>query len=106
MHQAVDHGVGLHPDRDVVQKAGDAVVQGAGAVVDTVSRVTSGMDMASLLALAAALGWASGLRLYAVIFVIGMLGATGLLVLPGGMRRKSRSRLTRRSTPAAASASR
>ena len=79
------HGVGLHPDREAVQKAGDAVVQGAGAVVDTVSRVTSGMDMASLLALAAALGWASGLRLYAVIFVVGMLGATGLLVLPGGL---------------------
>ena len=79
------HTLGLHPDKDAVQKAGDAVAQGAGAVADTVSRVASGMDMASLLALAAALGWASGLRLYAVVFVVGMLGASGLLVLPGAL---------------------
>ena len=34
-----------------------------------------------LLALAAALGWSSGLRLYAVVFLVGMAGATGWLRL-------------------------
>ena len=43
------------------------------------------MDMAQLLALAAALGWASGLRLYAVVFITGMAGWMGWLVLPPGL---------------------
>ena len=38
-----------------------------------------------MLALAAALGWASGFRLYIVVFLVGLLGATGLVVLPGGL---------------------
>lgn len=83
------HSVGLHPDAAAVQQAaqqaGDAVAQGAGAVADTVGRATSGMDMAGLLALAAALGWVSGFRLYVVVFLVGMLGATGLMPLPGGL---------------------
>ena len=79
------HRLGLHPDPDVVRQAGDAVSQGAGAVADTMGRVAAGMDMPGLLALAAALGWASGLRLYAVVFATGLLGATGLVALPGGL---------------------
>jgi hypothetical protein len=43
------------------------------------------MDMPHLLALAAALGWASGLRLYAVVFITGMVGWLGWLPLPPGL---------------------
>lgn len=35
------------------------------------------LDMPALLALAAALGWASGFRLYAVVFLVGMMGVAG-----------------------------
>ncbi len=43
------------------------------------------MDMPALLALAAALGWASGLRLYAVVFMAGWAGSMGWIVLPHGL---------------------
>ncbi len=46
---------------------------------------TQAMDMAQLLALAAALGWASGVRLYAVVFITGMAGWMGWLPLPSGL---------------------
>jgi len=39
-----------------------------------------------LLALAAALGWASGMRLYAVVFLTGMAGALGWVTLPAGLQ--------------------
>jgi hypothetical protein len=39
-----------------------------------------------LLALATALGWASGLRLYAVVFLTGMAGAMGWVPLPAGLQ--------------------
>ena len=39
-----------------------------------------------LLALAAALGWSSGLRLYAVLFLVGVAGATGWMDLPSGLQ--------------------
>jgi hypothetical protein len=39
-----------------------------------------------LLALAAALGWASGFRLYAVVFLVGMAGAAGWMDLPAGLQ--------------------
>jgi hypothetical protein len=39
-----------------------------------------------LVALAAAIGWASGLRLYAVLFVVGGLGYLGFVDLPGGLK--------------------
>ena len=48
--------------------------QGAGA-----------MDMAQLLALAAALGWASGVRLYLAVFITGLAGWMGWLALPQGL---------------------
>jgi hypothetical protein len=41
------------------------------------------MTMASLIGLAAALGFASGIRLYAVLFVIGLVGYMQWLPLPG-----------------------
>lgn len=40
-------------------------------------------DVWQLVAVAAALGWASGLRLYAVLFVVGGLGYLGWIPLPG-----------------------
>lgn len=43
------------------------------------------VNMASLAALAAGLGWASGLRLYALVFVLGALGRWGGVELPGGL---------------------
>lgn len=65
------HRVGLHIDADTAQ----AVAEGA-------ARATQQLDMPGLLALAAALGWASGLRLYAVVFLVGGMGAVGWLQLP------------------------
>lgn len=44
------------------------------------------MEMPTLLALAAALGWASGLRLYAVLFMVGIAGAMGWIPLPHGLQ--------------------
>ncbi|WP_404300496.1 DUF4126 domain-containing protein [Alicycliphilus denitrificans] len=68
------HSVGLHVDAGTAQ----AVAEGA-------ARVTQQLDMPGLLALAAALGWASGLRLYAVVFLVGGMGALGWLALPPGL---------------------
>ena len=39
-------------------------------------------DLVSTIAMAAGLSWASGLRLYAVIFTVGVLGKMGFVVLP------------------------
>jgi hypothetical protein len=44
------------------------------------------LDFAGLLALAAGLGWASGFRLYTTLFVVGMAGRLGWIVLPEGLR--------------------
>ena len=44
------------------------------------------MDTSSLLAIAAALGWASGLRLYAVVFLTGIAGFLGWVELPSGLK--------------------
>lgn len=40
------------------------------------------MDAISTIALAAGLGWASGMRLYATVFVVGLLGKSGYVHLP------------------------
>ena len=39
-----------------------------------------------LLSLAGALGWASGFRLYAVVFLVGAAGALGWMELPAGLQ--------------------
>lgn len=44
------------------------------------------LDTPQLVAIAAALGWASGLRLYAVLFLVGLAGYTGWVDLPSGLR--------------------
>lgn len=69
------HRVGLHVDAGVAQ----GVAAGA-------AQVTQQLDMPALLALAAALGWASGFRLYAVVFLVGGMGALGWLALPAGLQ--------------------
>ena len=43
------------------------------------------LDTPQLLAIAAALGWASGLRLYAVLFLTGIAGYFGWVPLPTGL---------------------
>ena len=44
------------------------------------------LDTTQLVALAAALGWASGLRLYAVLLLTGLVGYAGWVPLPGGLQ--------------------
>ncbi|HEY0822189.1 MAG TPA: DUF4126 domain-containing protein [Ramlibacter sp.] len=44
------------------------------------------VDTPQLLALAAALGWASGFRLYAAVFLTGLAGWMGWLPLPPGLQ--------------------
>lgn len=44
------------------------------------------LDTASLVALAAALGWASGIRLYAVLLAVGLAGWSGWIALPPGLQ--------------------
>jgi len=44
------------------------------------------LDLTHLAAIAAALGWASGLRLYAVVFLTGAAGFMGWVPLPDGLK--------------------
>ncbi len=44
------------------------------------------LDMPQLLALAGAIGWASGVRLYLVVLLTGMAGYFGWMPLPGGLQ--------------------
>ena len=44
------------------------------------------LDTPQLVAIAAALGWASGLRLYAVLFLVGLAGTLGWVSLPAGLQ--------------------
>ena len=44
------------------------------------------LDTPQLLAIAAGLGWASGLRLYAVVFLTGLAGFMGWVDLPSGLK--------------------
>jgi hypothetical protein len=78
------HAIGLHVDPDAAQAVGRAA-DSLGDAAGRLGQAAGQMDMGALLALAAALGWASGLRLYAVVFLVGMLGITGVMPLPGGL---------------------
>ncbi len=46
----------------------------------------SSLDMSQLLALAGAIGWASGIRLYLVVLLTGLAGYLGWIPLPGGLQ--------------------
>jgi Domain of unknown function (DUF4126) len=70
----------------LLQSITAALGMGAGTVGGAVGAVTNKLDMASLMALAAALGWASGFRLYAVVFITGMAGLAGWIPLPDGLK--------------------
>lgn len=48
-------------------------------------RSTMSVEPAHLLAIAAALGWASGLRLYAVLFLVGLAGHLGWIPMTPGL---------------------
>ncbi len=63
----------------------DTLLQLWQSIAGLAHKNTQAMDMAQLLALAAALGWASGLRLYLVVFITGMAGWLGWLPLPAGL---------------------
>lgn len=68
------------------QQAAEAGAQIGGQVAEGVSAAASQLDMTSLLALAAALGWASGFRLYAVVFLVGSMGLADWIPLPEGLQ--------------------
>ncbi|QNP47689.1 DUF4126 domain-containing protein [Diaphorobacter aerolatus] len=68
------HTVGMHVDGNTVRD----MAEGA-------KHVTEKLDMPAMMALAAALGWASGFRLYAVVFLVGAMGAAGWFPLPAGL---------------------
>jgi len=51
-----------------------------------VTTLPTSLDTTQLFALAAALGWASGLRLYAVVFFTGLAGWFGWVQLPAGLQ--------------------
>ncbi|THT98737.1 DUF4126 domain-containing protein [Lampropedia puyangensis] len=72
------HSAGIHLN-------GSALHDTASQISGRMEHALSGMDMTSLLALAAALGWASGLRLYAVVFIMGLVGYMDWITLPGGL---------------------
>lgn len=69
----------------VLQSLGMHSVVGASA--HAVQSGAAQMSLPQLLALAAALGWASGFRLYAVVFLVGLSGAAGWISLPTGLHR-------------------
>jgi len=71
---------------DWLQSVGiDLGVRLPAEVVPAVAQAADKIDLPSLLALAAALGWASGFRLYAVVFLVGVAGAFDWIVLPTGL---------------------
>lgn len=72
------HTLGLHVGPGVAGVAGEV---GAG-----VGQMAQKLDLTSLFALAAALGWASGFRLYAVVFITGLAGLAGWIPLPAGLQ--------------------
>jgi len=55
------------------------------AVTTPVINGVAALDTTHLIAVAAALGWASGLRLYAVVFLTGLAGWLGWVPLPHGL---------------------
>lgn len=80
------HAMGIHPSREAAAAVGEAVGQAGAAVGGAVAPVVAKMDMPALIALAAALGWASGFRLYAVVFLTGAMGLAGWIPLPEGLK--------------------
>lgn len=61
------------------------LLNNGGDLAGAAGKAIGGLDTVGLTALAAALGWASGLRLYLVVFITGLAGAMGWLPLPAGL---------------------
>jgi Domain of unknown function (DUF4126) len=56
-----------------------------GDVAAAAGKTVAGLDTGALTALAAALGWAAGIRLYLVVFLTGLAGFMGAIPLPSGL---------------------
>jgi hypothetical protein len=56
------------------------------AVTSHITPNLAQMDLTQLAAMAAALGWASGFRLYAVVFITGLAGFMGWIPMPEGLK--------------------
>jgi hypothetical protein len=56
-----------------------------GDIAVAAGKTVAGLDTAALAALAAALGWAAGVRLYLVVFLTGLAGFFGAIPLPSGL---------------------
>ncbi len=56
------------------------------AVTNHITPNLAQMDLTQLAAMAAALGWASGFRLYAVVFITGLAGFMGWIPMPEGLK--------------------
>ena len=63
-----------------------AIVGATEGIAGAAQSVTSTWDVSHLAALAAALGWASGMRLYMVVFLTGAAGYMGWIPLPPGLQ--------------------
>lgn len=72
----------LLPQASAAASAAQAAAQQLG---QGVGAAAAHLDTTHLLAVAAALGWASGLRLYAVVFLTGLAGWLGWVPLPEGL---------------------
>lgn len=68
-----------------LDQAGDSISQAGHSAGAAISPALQKMNLPSMLALAGALGWASGFRLYAVVFLTGLMGKAGWLALPSSM---------------------
>jgi hypothetical protein len=69
-----------------IQQFAAGLMASGGDVAGSAGQVLKKLDTPALLALAAALGWASGVRLYLVVFIVGMAGFVGALPLPEGLK--------------------
>lgn len=69
-----------------LDQAGDSISQAGHSAGAAISPALQKMNLPSMLALAGALGWASGFRLYAVVFLTGLMGKAGWLALPSSMQ--------------------
>ncbi len=69
-----------------IQQIFGGLMSSGGDVAGTAGQALQKLDTPALLALAAALGWASGVRLYLVVFLVGIAGAAGALPLPDGLK--------------------
>ena len=67
------------------QAVGGAIAGATEGLAGAAQSVTSSWELSHLAALAAALGWASGMRLYMVVFLVGAAGYMGWLPLPPGL---------------------